>query len=126
MFGGGDSCYTIVMFDALKNLGNLGELMRKAGEMKARMAQMQEELAKKTVSADAGGGMVEATVNGRLELMKIHIDKSRVDPADTEMLEDLIVAAVHAAQNKALEMSQAEMQRMASEMGLPPGAFPGM
>jgi len=114
------------MFDALKNLGNLGDLMRKAGEMKSRMAQMQEELARKTVSADAGGGMVEATVNGRLELMRIRIDKSRVDPADTEMLEDLIVAAVHAAQNKALEMSQAEMQRMASEMGLPPGMLPGM
>jgi len=117
------------MFDALKNLGglgNIGELMRKAGELKARMAQMQEELAKKTVSADAGGGMVEATVNGRLELLKLRIDKSRVDPADTEMLEDLIVAAVHAAQNKALEMSQAEMQKMASEMGLPPGALPGM
>jgi DNA-binding YbaB/EbfC family protein len=114
------------MFDALKNLGNLGELMRKAGEMKSRMAQMQEELAKKTVSADAGGGMVEATVNGRLELLKLKIDKSKIDPTDTEMMEDVIVAAVHAAQMRALEMSQAEMQRMASEMGLPPGAIPGM
>jgi len=114
------------MFDALKNLGNLGDLMRRAGERKARLAQMQEELAKKTGRADAGGGMVEATVNGRLELIRINIDKSRVDLSDTEMLEDLIVAAVHAAQNKALEMSQAEMQKMASEMGLPPGALPGM
>jgi DNA-binding YbaB/EbfC family protein len=123
---GGDSCYTIAMFDALKNLGNLGELMRKAGEMKSRMAQMQEELAKKAVSADAGGGMVEATVNGKLELIRLKIDKTRVDLSDTEMVEDLVVAAVHAAQNKALEMSQAEMQKMASEMGLPPGALPGM
>jgi DNA-binding YbaB/EbfC family protein len=114
------------MFDALKNLGNLGDLMRKAGEMKSRMAQMQEELAKKTASADAGGGMVEATVNGRLELIRIKIDKARVDLSDTEMVEDLVVAAVLAAQNKALEMSQAEMQKMASEMGLPPGALPGM
>jgi len=114
------------MFDALKNLGNIGELMRKAQEMKGRMAQMQEELAKKQVSADAGGGMVEATVNGRLELKKLRIDKSKIDPTDTEMLEDVIVAAVNAAQTKALEMSQAEMQRMASEMGLPPGAIPGM
>src|SRR6266571_1051265 len=92
---------TFFMFDALKNLGNLGELMRKAGEMKARMAQMQEELAKKTVTADAGGGMVEATVNGRLELVRLKIDKARVDLSDTEMLEDLVVAAVHAAQTKA-------------------------
>ena len=123
---GGDSCYTIAMFDALKNLGNIGELMRKAQEMKGRMAQMQEDLAKKSVSADAGGGMVEATVNGRLELLKLRIDKSKIDPADTEMLEDVIVAAVHAAQIKALEMSQAEMQKMASDMGLPPGALPRM
>ena len=113
------------MFDALKNLGNLGELMRKAQEMKGRMAQMQEELAKKQVSADAGGGMVEATVNGRLELIKLRIDKNKIDTTDTEMLEDVIVAAVHAAQTRALEMSQAEMQRMANEMGLPPGAIPG-
>jgi DNA-binding YbaB/EbfC family protein len=114
------------MFDALKNLGNLGELMRKAQEMKGKMAQMQEELAKKQVSADAGGGMVEATVNGRLELLKLRIDKTKIDPSDTEMLEDVIVAAVHAAQTRALEMSQAEMHKMASDMGLPPGAIPGM
>src|SRR5256714_15155681 len=114
------------MFDALKNLGNLGDLMRKAQEMKGKMAQMQEDLAKKSVSADAGGGMVEATVNGRLELLKLRIDKSKIDASDTEMLEEVIVAAVPAAQIKALEMSQAEMQKIASDMGLPPGALPGM
>src|SRR5258706_1354020 len=112
------------MFDALKNLGNLGDLMRKAGEMKARMAQMQEELAKKTVTADAGGGMVEATVNGRLELIRIKIDKARVDLSDTEMVEDLVVAAVHAEQNKALEMSQAQTQKMVGDIWLRPVTIP--
>lgn len=112
------------MFDALKNLGNLGGLMAKAREMQDRMKAVQEELANKTAAADAGGGMVEATCNGRLELVRIRIDKSRVDPADTEMLEDLIVAAVRAAQGKAAELAKAEMQRVAAEMGVPPGMLP--
>ena len=113
------------MFENLKGLGSLPGLMAKAREMQDRMKSMQEELAHKTVSADAGGGMVEATCNGRLELVRLRIDKARVDPNDTEMLEDLVVAAVHAAQTKAAEMAKSEMQRVAGEMGLPPGMLPG-
>jgi DNA-binding YbaB/EbfC family protein len=109
------------MFDAFKNLGNLGELMTKARQMQDQMKQMQEELAKKQITADAGGGMVQATVNGRLELVKLHIDKSKVDLNDTELLEDLIVAAVHGAQSRAAEMMKAEMQKMTGDLGLPPG-----
>jgi hypothetical protein len=109
------------MFDAFKNLGNLGELMTKARQMQDQMKQMQEELAKKQVTADAGGGMVQATVNGRLELVKLHIDKSKMDLNDTELLEDLIVAAVHGAQSRAAEMMKAEMQKMTGDLGLPPG-----
>src|SRR5437867_4616139 len=109
------------MFDALKNLGNLRDLMGKAQEMQQQMKQLQEEMAKRTASADAGGGMVTATVNGRLELTAVKIDKSRLDVNDTEMLEDLIVAAVRAAQVKAAEMMRDEMQRIAQEMGVPPG-----
>jgi DNA-binding YbaB/EbfC family protein len=113
------------VFDALKNLGSLPGIMAKAREMEGRMKTMQEELANKTVSADAGGGMVEATCNGRLELVRVKIDRSRVDVADTEMLEDLIVAAVQAAQAKAADLAKAEMQRVAGDMGLPPGLLPG-
>ena len=113
------------MFDALKNLGSLPGLMAKAREMQDRMTAMQEELGKKTVSADAGGGIVEATCNGRRELVRVRIDKSRFDVNDTEMLEDLIVAAVHAAQEKAADLAKSEMQRVAGEMGLPPGMLPG-
>jgi DNA-binding YbaB/EbfC family protein len=112
------------MLDVLKNLGNLPGLMAKAREMQDKMKAMQEELARRQVSADAGGGMVAATVNGRLELVKLKIDKSRVDPDDTEMLEDLVVAAVSAAQAKAAEMVQGEMQKMAGDLGLPPGMLP--
>jgi nucleoid-associated protein EbfC len=112
------------MFDGLKNLGNLGSLMTKAREMQDKFKALQEELAKKTITADAAGGMVQATVNGRLELVKLRIDKSRIDVNDTEMLEDVIVAAVSAAQAKASEMMKAEMGKAAGEMGLPPGILP--
>ena len=112
------------MLDAFKNLGNLGDLMNKARQMQDQMKSMQEELAKKQVTADAGGGMVQATVNGRMELVKLHIDKAKVDVNDTELLEDLVVAAVHGAQARAAEMMKAEMQKMTSELGLPPGLLP--
>ena len=112
------------MFDGLKNLGNLPGLLSKAREMQGQMQAMQEELAKKQVVAEAGGGMVQATVNGRLELVKLRIDKSRIDPTDTEMLEDVIVAAVAAAQNKASDAAKEQMQKLASEMGIPPGMLP--
>jgi len=116
------------MFDALKSLGgtNPMELLRKAAEMKENMQKMQEELAKKTVSADAGGGMVSAVVNGRMEVVKVRIDKSKIDVTDTDLLEDVITAAIAAAQAKAAEMMRGEMQKMAGNMGLPPGMLPGM
>ena len=112
------------MFDAFKNLGGLGDLMAKAKQMQVQMKTLQEELGRKQVTADAGGGMVQATVNGRLELVKLKIDKDKIDPSDTEMLEDVIVAAVHGAQAKAAEMMQAEMKKAAGDMGLPPGMLP--
>jgi DNA-binding YbaB/EbfC family protein len=112
------------MLDALKNLGNLRELMSKAQEMQQQMKQLQEEMGKRTVTADAGGGMVTATVNGRLEVTAIKIDKSRlVDVNDTEMLEDLVVAAIRAAQAKAAQEMQTEMHKLAGGLGLPPGVI---
>lgn len=125
------------MFDQLKNLGNMGSLLAKAGEMRQKMQQMQEQLAARTVTGDAGAGMVTATVNGKLELVKLRIDRARLAPVDAndktslsggdfEMLEDLICAAVRSAQTKAAELMQDEMGKIAGEMGLPPGALPGM
>jgi DNA-binding YbaB/EbfC family protein len=108
------------MFDAMKNM-NLNDLMSKARDMREQMEKMQAEMAKKTVTADAGGGMVQATVNGKMELVKLKIDKSRIDVNDTEMLEDVVIAAVNAAQARAGQMMAQEMQKKAQEMGLPPG-----
>ena len=115
------------MFDALKSLGNPMDLMRKAQEMQATMQRMQDESAKQTVTADAGGGMVSATVNGRMELLKVRIDRAKIDPAaDTELLEDVITAAVAAAQAKAAGMMQDRMRQMAADAGLPAGMLPGL
>lgn len=112
------------MFDSLKNLGNLPGLMAKAKEMQERMKTVQEEVSRRQVTADAGGGRVEATVSGAMQLLKLHIDKTRVNTADVEMLEDLVVAAVSAAQSKAAAMVKAEMEKVASDLGLPPGMLP--
>ena len=111
--------------DMMKNM-NLGDLMNQAQRMQGELARMQAEMAKKTVTADAGAGMVQATVNGKLELVKLRIDKSKLDPTDTELLEDLTVAAVRAAQAKAGDMARQEMEKAADGMGLPPGMLPGM
>jgi DNA-binding YbaB/EbfC family protein len=112
------------MMDMLKNLGDLPGLMRKAQEMQKKMAAVQEELGRRQITADAGAGMVTATVNGKLELVKLRIDKSKLDPTDTELVEDMTVAAVAAAQRKAAEMIRDEMGKVSAEMGLPPGQLP--
>ena len=100
---------------------DLNQLMKQAQEMQGKVQQMQEELGRKQITADAGGGMVQATVNGRLELVKLKIDKTRIDLNDMELLEDVVVAAVSAAQARAGDMMKQEMQKAAGEMGLPPG-----
>jgi hypothetical protein len=112
------------MFDGLKNLANLGDLLKGARQMQEKVAAMQEELARKQVTASAGAGMVQATVNGKQELVKLSIDKQKIDVNDTEMLEAMIVSAVQAAQEKAAEMMKAEMQKSMAELGLPPGLLP--
>jgi DNA-binding YbaB/EbfC family protein len=113
------------MFDGLKNLANLPSLLAKAREVQEKLKTVQDELAGKQVSADSGGGMVTAIVNGRLQVVSVRIDKSKVDVNDTEMLEDLIVAAINAAQVKAAEMIKQEMAKLTGELGLPPGMLPG-
>ena len=112
------------MFDAFKNLGNLGQMMTRAKEMQEKMMALQEELSKREFVGDASPGGVTAAVNGRLEMIRLSIDKTRIDPTNTELLEHLIVTAVANAQQKAAETMKAEMTRLASEMGVPPGMLP--
>lgn len=115
------------MFDMLKNLGDLPGLMRKAQEMQQKMQAVQEEIGRRQFTADAGAGMVTATVNGKMELIKLRIDKDKLDVTDTALVEDMTVAAVAAAQRRAADSIQAEMSKMTADLGLPPGmGLPGM
>jgi len=101
---------------------NLGDLMKKAQQMKATLEKVQAELADREVEAAAGGGMVIATVNGGLELVALKIAPEVVDPEDVEMLEDLVRAAVNEAVKKSREMMAEEMTKITG--GLPvPGLF---
>jgi DNA-binding YbaB/EbfC family protein len=107
----------------MKGMGNMGNLMKQAQKVQQKMMKMQEELAQQEVSAQAGGGMVEATVNGRGELLRLRLEPEVVDPEDIEMLADMVVAAVGEAQRRAQDMMQEEMGKLTGGMGLPPGMF---
>lgn len=103
----------------MKGFGNINNIMQKAQEMQEELEKKQEELAEKEVEATAGGGMVKVVMNGNQEVVDISIEKEVVDPDDPEMLEDLILAAVNNAKEKAGEMKQEEMGDIAGGMDLP-------
>jgi len=100
-------------------LANFGNIIKQAQQMQAKMARLQEELAKRTVEASAGGGMVTAVVSGRNELVSLRIEKDVVNPDDVEMLQDLIVAAVNEGVRKAQEMATAEMSKLTGGLNIP-------
>ena len=77
---------------------DIQQLMQMGQQLQARMAQLQEELSTREISASAGGGMVTATVDGKGTVTRIVIEPTVVDPRDVEMLEDLVLAAITEAQ----------------------------
>jgi hypothetical protein len=87
--------------------------------MQSKVAGIQDELAKTTCEAAAGGGMVTATVNGQYEVVSIVIDKEVVDPNDVGMLQDLIVAAINQAMTKVRELTKAEMAKLTGGLNIP-------
>ena len=104
-------------------VGGMGKAMKQVQKMQADMKKMQEELEQKSISATAGGGVVEVTVNGHRKVLQITIDPEVVDPEDIETLQDLLQAAANEALRKAEELAAAEMQKIAGGMQLPPGLF---
>jgi nucleoid-associated protein EbfC len=97
----------------------LGNLMRQAQQLQAKIAKVQEEMAVRTTEASAGGGMVTVVANGKQELVSIKIEKEVVNPEDIEMLQDLIVAAVNEALKKSQEMVSEEMKKLTGGMNIP-------
>ncbi len=98
---------------------DISSLMKQAQDFQQKMGQVQEELAKKTVTSEVGGGMVKVTVNGKQELLAIQIEKEVINPDDADMLQDLIAAAVNDAMRKAREMIQSEMGRLTGGINIP-------
>jgi len=98
---------------------DLQNLMKQAKSFQEQMARIQGELAGKQVSSTAGGGMVTAMVNGRNELVSLLLEKEVVNPADHVMLQDLIMAAVNDAMNKAREMARTEMAGLTGGLNIP-------
>ena len=97
--------------------GNMNNLMKQAQRMQRQMEESQKELEVKEFTATAGGGAVEVTVTGKKEMTKIVIDKDAVDPDETEMLQDMIMAAVNEAMRQAEEANAAIMNKMTGGLG---------
>ncbi|HUT64025.1 MAG TPA: YbaB/EbfC family nucleoid-associated protein [Anaerolineae bacterium] len=89
-----------------------GNMMKQAQKLQKQMLEMQEEIAKKTVEGTAGGGMVRVIANGNQDILDLKIDPEVVDPEDLELLEDLIVAAIANAKEKAKSLMEDEMGKI--------------
>jgi nucleoid-associated protein EbfC len=95
------------------------KILQQAQEMQGRFQKIQDELQKITVTGSAGGGMVTVEANGQGTVQRVKIDPSVVNPADVEMLEDLVLVAVTEAQKKAQAQAQQELGKLTGGMSLP-------
>jgi nucleoid-associated protein EbfC len=114
------------MFDQMKNIKNLAGMLGNAGEMREKMQQMQEELGRMTAQADAGAGAVRVVVNGKMQVLKIELDRAMIvslagegSDADKQMIEELIVSATNEAFNRVQELARQEMTKLTGGMDLP-------
>ncbi|MFU8811612.1 MAG: YbaB/EbfC family nucleoid-associated protein [Balneolaceae bacterium] len=106
------------------NQFNMADMFGKFQDMQSKMQEIQNELADVIVEAEAGGGMVKVTANAKREIISIEVDRDVIDPEDAEILEDLIVAGV----NKALEKAEAAAKEKMQDAykGMLPGGLGGM
>lgn len=96
-------------------------MMKKVGEMQARMKDMQDEMARAEFDGQSGGGLVRVTLDGKGEVKRVRIDPSLMKPDDAEIVEDLIVAAANDARGKSDAAMQAKMADLTGGLPLPPG-----
>lgn len=92
--------------------GNMQQMIKQAQKMQQQMTKLQEELDEREYEASSGGGVVQAKVNGKKELLALTIKPEAVDPEDVEMLADMVIAAVNEALRSAEEASSAEMAKI--------------
>lgn len=100
-------------------MSDLLKIMQQAQQMQSRLQELQDQLQKASVTGAAGGGMVTVEADGKGTIRRVKIDPSVVNPADVELLEDLVAVAAGEAQRKATELAQSEMQKMTGGLNLP-------
>jgi DNA-binding YbaB/EbfC family protein len=100
-------------------MADIMKILQQAQQVQGRLQEMQEQLQQMTVTGSAGGGMVTVEADGKGQLRRVKLDPSVVNPADVEMLEDLITVAVSDAQKKAAELASAEMGKVTGGLNLP-------
>lgn len=106
--------------------GGMQGMLKQVQKMQAEMQKVQGELGNKTVSEEAGGGMIKATANGNKEIVSVEIDPQVINSEEKEILEDLVVAAVNKALQSAGKMAEEEMAKITKGM-IPPGLnIPGL
>ncbi|MDX6690485.1 MAG: nucleoid-associated protein EbfC [Solirubrobacteraceae bacterium] len=109
---------------------NMNQMMKQVQKMQADMVAAQEALAKETVQASAGGGMVTVTITGDLEVKDIRIEPDAIDPEDPELLQDMILAAMNEALRQAQELAATKMGGVTGGLDLGglggPGGLPGL
>jgi DNA-binding YbaB/EbfC family protein len=98
---------------------DISNIMQQAKAMQEKMAKIQDELSKKIITGSAGGGMVQINVNGQGEVLSMTIEKPVIDPAEAEMLQDLIVAATNDALRKAKDLSKEELGQLTGGLDIP-------
>lgn len=109
------------MLKGLGGLGDMAKMMKAAQEMQGKMAALQEKLASTIVEGESGAGLVRASATAKGTLTGLNIDPSIFNSDDKEVVEDLILAAIKDAQEKAVEKTAEETRKLTEEMGLPPG-----
>jgi nucleoid-associated protein EbfC len=104
---------------------DLKGLFETAQRLQTEMARVKDELARKTVVGETGGGLVQCTASGKGDLLQLTVDPSLLAPENQKMLEDLVVGAVNVALERARQLAQDEVARVGGGLAMPPGLFGG-
>ena len=104
-------------------MDNFKQLMQLGQQMQEKMKSLQESLDEERITSSSGGGMIRVTVDGKGSVKQVEIDPACVDPSDVEMLEDLVLAALSEAQEKAQSVYQGEMPKATGGL---PMSIPGL
>ena len=109
------------MLKGLGGLGDMAKMMKAATDLQSKMAELQETLSQIVVTGEAGAGLVKVRVTAKGDVTGLDIDPSILVASEKEVVEDLILAAIHDAQGRASARGQQEMAKLTEGLGLPPG-----